>query len=129
MGEGGGFLEKSRSQWQEKRRCFNCGKVGHLAKDCHQGKADKQPEGTTLAMLNSTANHLGYDSTTDKLVVDTGASHHMCCDRDMFVYMHEPSTSVVKCGGGEIHHVKEQGTVCIQSPKGIVRSMMALQPP
>ena len=59
-------------------------------------------------------------SQPEKILVDTGASHHMCYDHSKFISLQPSSILTVTCGGGESHPVEGQGTVCIQGSRGKV---------
>ena len=117
---------------KDTRRCFNCGKVGHIAAKCwHRDQSEKKHENhqkkvsfqdSRGAALATSASVKAGDTTSqsEKILVDTGASHHMCHDRSKFISLQPSSISTVTCGGGEIHQVEGQGTVCIQGSRGKV---------
>ncbi|KAI8124587.1 Retrovirus-related Pol polyprotein from transposon TNT 1-94 [Lucilia cuprina] len=68
-----------------KVKCYNCGKRGHLAKNCRgtkQNGDDTREQHRSFAMLAA-----GNSNTFDKSswCVDSGATSHMCCQRNLFV--------------------------------------------
>ena len=84
--------------------CFHCGKPGHLKHNCRLLSAEKQKfrpnrHGKQKANIASIVNECSSDSgsdalmvsytvlsasTTTKLIIDSGASCHMCCDSGLF---------------------------------------------
>ena len=78
---------KRRPKKQQVRRpkkptgsCFNCGKVGHYARDC---RLSTRPRATAHEQSN-VAFSASEVLTSDSWVMDSGASAHMCRDRGAF---------------------------------------------
>lgn len=120
---------------EEKRTCFNCGEKGHIKKDCKKpaSKKDgkepaKESDGTALAVVGAAADSW-RQMPNEGILIDTGASHHICHALEMFVDMCESPIATVVCGGGEVHAVRGQGTVRLTSSHGVVRLIDALYVP
>lgn len=119
----------ARNDKRDNRRCYNCGKVGHLKRNCRlprnsamNSKSDVEgsrdaSNGSALSVHASVQS----DASAEKILVDTGATHHMCHDRSKFVVLRPSSIPVVMCGGGESHEVLGQGSIFVKSPFGILR--------
>ena len=126
----GKTMSKGKKGIEEKRRCYTCGQKGHLKRDCPQGEAQKKTEGTALAMVGSNFSGTSWDTIGgDEMLLDTGASHHICSDIAMFDDVQTSPVATVSCGGGEQHRVMGKGTVCVNSPLGVVKLIDVLYVP
>ncbi|EYC05726.1 hypothetical protein Y032_0080g1333 [Ancylostoma ceylanicum] len=63
------ILHKGR-RLEEGRRCYNCGAVGHLAKDCRVSSSQSRPTGTSKAKSGSGTE--GYSSLVEKWTCAAG---------------------------------------------------------
>ena len=107
---------------EERRRCFNCNERGHISADCpkppRRGGHD-QTEGH--AMLVTGAALSTAAATSAGMIVDTGATHHVVTDADVFTELHDSSVDTMLSGGGEAHAVTGEGKVVIEGgPDGDV---------
>lgn len=115
----------------EKRACYNCGKVGHLKKDCRLPK--KQAEGPAAAMMawaecmQAAEAHVAQ---TGAVLYDSGSSHHIVHDMSVVKDLRPSDTKRVVLGGGEHHDVLGEGEVWLRGgPRGPVILRSALLVP
>jgi len=84
--------------FKKKGNCFVCGKPGHHAPQCrHRVKNDYPPKAnlaegkyTSVAVVSQ----VNLVTNVSKWVVDSGATRHICANRNVF-------TSYTSVGGGE----------------------------
>jgi Reverse transcriptase (RNA-dependent DNA polymerase)/gag-polypeptide of LTR copia-type/Integrase core domain/GAG-pre-integrase domain/Zinc knuckle len=85
---------------KSKIKCYNCGKPGHIQRECRQ-KKKTQADGSD-AHVAFQARYEDSKKDKDMWVVDSGASNHMCNDRDVFEEIRPTRTdkyvSVAKAG-------------------------------
>jgi hypothetical protein len=132
---------------KEKRCCHQCGKRGHLKKDCWEfngkppsnsgirgksenaGKTENAGEGGTAKVSVAMMGSLDGSNTHD-LWFDTGATLHIVCDRKLVHELQESHIESVVLGGGEKHPVLGQGKMIIEGgPSGTVNLNGALPVP
>ena len=100
-------------------QCFNCGKRGHYARDCRKKKADngeRQDDHSNVAFNAIQGN------TSDCWIMDSGATAHMCKDKDAFIdYTASPTVRNVKSAKNNASlKVLGQGTVVLRVWNGIL---------
>lgn len=113
---------------KETRRCFYCGKVGHLKKDCRKRQADQQsgngqqqqpspqPGGGTV--LTTTAQASVYHVKKNGIIFDSGASHHMLTNIDHFFNRRPSAVTSVTAAGGTVLPVKCEGDAYMWGASG-----------
>ena len=84
-------IKKCRSKSKfKKMECWNCGKKGHLKKDCRAPKKKGERQEETTQEVNVAGNVLqdvlilALDNTSNYWVVDSGASCHATPHRKLF---------------------------------------------
>ncbi|XP_022847663.1 uncharacterized protein LOC111370208 [Olea europaea var. sylvestris] len=86
--------QKSKAK-KFKEDCNDCGKPGHIAKDCRQKKQNKKDEvhlteedrlsnGVSELMLSAIVFEANMVDNPREWFVDTGATRHVCADKKMF---------------------------------------------
>ena len=124
--EEGRVLNVEANRKKETRKCYKCGRVGHLQRDCHQPKRNDGGQGNRPAaamMIHAAC----VDAAPSKhavegaLLYDSGASHHIVND---LKHIRDVRTSEVKrvvMGGGECHDVIAEGEVWLSGgPESLV---------
>ena len=67
----------------ETRKCFYCGKPGHIAAKCRKKQSDEAAAGGRASAHNAAVGT--QPSERVAWIVDSGASHHVVCDESSFV--------------------------------------------
>jgi len=125
-GDEGRVLNVESARKKETRKCYNCGRVGHLKRDCRLPKKNDGGPGNRPAaamMIHAACVDAAptEHAVEGALLYDSGASHHIVND---LKYIRDVRTSEVKrvvMGGGECHDVIAEGEVWLSGgPKGLV---------
>lgn len=99
-------------------KCYRCKKTGHFIKDCPKNsskkpewnkKSDKERPGKDLSKALLTALSAGIQP--DVWYVDSGASNHMCNDRELFCDFDVGHSSQVSVANGEKLSTAGRGNV------------------
>ena len=119
-----GMTSKHRTFRQQGTRCYYCGKLGHIQRNCselswserknynHKTKQKENHAGVQQRYENCsdsedavlTACYVSSVSQQNGCIVDSGATSHMCNNRKLFTKMHtmEKSLEVMLGDGHEI---------------------------
>ena len=120
------------------RKCYHCGKIGHIKKDCYSWQRKLKEKGNS-SNSNTSDNHEtinysdGYDSgevlivtvrnKSNSCILDSGCSYHMTCNKHWLHNYKEIDGGKVVLGNNETCQVKGIGDVTIQMYDGIERTL------
>ena len=139
-------LEKYSAKPKTNEECFNCGKKGHYARDCHTSNKRKPKESleeakrarwkknqAKAAAARSTTDHDDSDTEpypagrafmtriderqSDIWYLDSCASRHICNSQKKFADLH-PKTYEFVTAGGDIIRSEQVGTVILPLENG-----------
>ncbi|KAK1423986.1 hypothetical protein QVD17_19297 [Tagetes erecta] len=110
--------------------CYNCDKPGHRASECRQPKKETPRQAnmvndvenlvamiSDLAMMISEINLVG--SNTKEWWVDTGATRHVCSDKNLFnTFKEVTNEEKLFMGNSATADVKGEGTVILKMTSG-----------
>lgn len=92
------------------KKCYYCKKMGHTKNECYFKKnREKESKSNAFMVMNSNI-HIQQC----KWLVDSGASQHMCRDRNLFATYKTLSNKIVIVGNGEEISALGCGQVAVQ---------------
>eukprot|EP00877_Chromochloris_zofingiensis_P000815 jgi/Chrzof1/10734/Cz05g10140.t1 len=107
----------SNTKQQEQRKCYYCGKKGHLKRDCRKKKADEQRGPSTKAsttMAWTAACNTSISLSSGTWVLDSGASRHVCKERSLMQNMQQLNQPVyITYGNGSTGVAQTMGEVVL----------------
>ncbi|CAM9000087.1 unnamed protein product [Rhodiola kirilowii] len=118
--KGGTIKKKAKPKFAGK--CFNCDKEGHRAADCRNPKKKKAnvAEVEEEELLVAVISQLNLaDSNPMEWWLDTGATHHICSDKNAFSELKLAETGEkVYMGNSATSEVKGKGSVILKMTSG-----------
>lgn len=109
--------ERSDRKNNKQIKCFNCGMMGHIQRDCRRrGTKTTPPNPNNQSMRNQAlfVNALAITENRREWVMDSGATSHLCNSREMFLNMKQFHETVKLANGTEIQ-CRYKGTVLIKT--------------
>ena len=119
----------TRHNFKRSIKCFECGKLGHMKKDCRLFIQKCKRENYNSYSKNSNNMAVCNEITEDELIlyasafsanasrqwiIDSGATQHMCCDREMFTEFSQLSNPIsVEVGDGRPLAATGEGKVTL----------------
>ncbi|CAL2253987.1 unnamed protein product [Prunus armeniaca] len=119
-----GKLHFGECRFKGKPKCYNCDKLGHIAKDCYSKKTTQQVNYATQVEAAPTmfyaSNAIGAGITRDEEVwyLDSGCSNHMTGKEDLLVDIDINVTAKVEMGTGQRVEVTGKGTLVVETKVG-----------
>ena len=126
---------QSRGKSSERRKCYHCGKEGHMKRNCYawkreqkEGKNQRKDENknTTAALSDEDVAVLFFGDeeclpVTDnevEWIIDTAASYHVTPNKEFFTSYRPGDFGTVKMGNTSYSKIVGIGDVCIQTDVG-----------
>ncbi|KAK7255724.1 hypothetical protein RIF29_29143 [Crotalaria pallida] len=132
---------RSKSQRRKNLKCYNCGKRGHLKKDCWIKKnTEKSPDATTsqgcvastsdngeILYSEAAISSKGRKQLPDVWIMDSGATWHMTSRRDWFCTYEPISEGSVFMGNDHALEIVGIGTIKLKMYDGTVRTIQGVR--
>ncbi|KAK0588992.1 hypothetical protein LWI29_008208 [Acer saccharum] len=111
------------------RKCYFCGKEGHIKKYCYEFKKKMQDKTQTngdaaIASKSYEPSEVLAVSTEDRSsewILDSGCSFHMCPKKEMFTEFQELNSGSVLMGNNQQCNVEGIGSVALRMYDGMAR--------
>ncbi|KAE8694615.1 putative pentatricopeptide repeat-containing protein [Hibiscus syriacus] len=121
--------DRSKSRSKKNLKCYNCGKNGHLKKDCWSLNKNSNPQGNTentsddgdALCCEASTTIEGKKRYADIWLIDSGATYHMTSRREWF-HHYEPVSggSVYSCNDHALEIIGV-GTIKLKMYNGIIK--------
>ena len=129
---------RSKSRSRKNIKCYNCGKKGHVKKDCWRNKSTPETSNSQGCVAGSSGDgdvlysgaattSEGRKELTDVWIMDSGATWHMTSHREWF-HTYEPcSGGFVYMGNDHALEIAGIGTVKIKMYDGTIRTIQEVR--
>lgn len=112
------YSDQNRQQ-KSQIECFNCGEIGHIAKNCKVKKnqhAYMNQEEATIQELSFAASHTPTNSNT--WIVDSGATSHMVKEENFFTELDKSIQTPIKVASDDILVSAGRGSIIVKTEVG-----------
>ncbi|CAL8992988.1 unnamed protein product [Prunus brigantina] len=117
-----GKLHFGECRFKGKPKCYNCDKLGHIAKDCYSKKSVQQVNYATQASTAPTMffvnNAADKRPMEDVWYLDSGCSNHMTGREDVLIDIDRSITAKVAMGTGQLVDVLGKGSLVVDTKMG-----------
>ncbi|UYV80772.1 hypothetical protein LAZ67_19001683 [Cordylochernes scorpioides] len=111
---------QNNSSTDSRRKCYQCGKIGHIANNCREIKQtttrnrDNQHYQRKVNKSDNFLTALNLTSDEDSWLLDSGATNHVCRNKDWVVDLREVSSDPIRTASGTTE-AKGYGPIFLQT--------------
>ena len=119
-----GKLHYGECRFKGKPKCYNCDKLGHIAKDCYSKKPEQQQQLQFATQVTSSPTMFYANNATEKRsmeevwYLDSGCSNHMTGREDVLIDIDRNVTAKVAMGTGQLVDVIGKGSLMVETKMG-----------
>ncbi|KAI5353003.1 hypothetical protein L3X38_005895 [Prunus dulcis] len=116
-----GKLHYGECRFKGKPKCYNCDKLGHIAKDCYSKKPVQQQQLQYATQVTSTPTMFYANNATEKRsmeevwYLDSGCSNHMTGREDVLIDIDRNVAAKVAMGTGQLVDVIGKGSLMVET--------------
>ncbi|GKU94478.1 hypothetical protein SLEP1_g7975 [Rubroshorea leprosula] len=122
---------RSRSKSKSGVKCYHCGRLGHMRRNCYllKGKDKKKVEDSNTTAVASTSGGdvtllcdcgecYHVENSDAEWIIDSGASYHCVPKREYFSTYKARDFGTIKMGNKSVSHIMGIGDICVQTNVG-----------